>query len=251
MISSGSNESWTLDAKGSGTITLNGTATGAVLTGTLLRNTAVDSLTAHAGGGQGSALVLTKQVNRVTTVATSGDSVLLPASAAGLFVTCINSGANPMQVYGAGSDTINGVASGTGVSQMPGSSVVYNCVAAGAWFTEGLGVGYSNTLPTVSYVDGVTAHAGGGRGSAVAISTILTRVTTVGTAADSVVLPVAAPGLELTLINAAASNAMQVFANGSDTIDGTAGSTGYSQAAGKTVTYFSTAAAAWHKMISA
>ena len=37
-----------------------------------------DSITAFAGGGQGSAVVLTSAVNRVTTVATIADSVKLP-----------------------------------------------------------------------------------------------------------------------------------------------------------------------------
>ena len=91
----------------------------------------------------------------------------------------------------------------------------------------------------------------GGRASAVPVTTMITRVTTVASAADSVMLPPAAPGLDLTLINAAAANAMQVFGNGSDTIDGTAGSTGVSQAAGKTVQYISTVAGAWHRLISA
>ena len=210
-----------------------------------------NGLTAHAGGGQGSALALTALVNRITTVATAGDSVLLPAAAAGLEITVINSGANALQVFGAGTDTINGVATATGVSQMVNSAVTYFCTVAGLWQAIGLGMGYAGNFPTSSYTEGVTAHAGGGRASAVAIVTEMTRVTTVGTAADSVVLPAAVPGMQLTVINAAASNAVQVFANGSDTIDGTAGATGYSQAAGKTVTYFSTAAAAWHKMISA
>ena len=45
--------------------------------------TTADTLTAFAGGGQASALALTAQINRVTTVATAGDSVKLPAATAG------------------------------------------------------------------------------------------------------------------------------------------------------------------------
>ena len=40
---------------------------------------------------------------------------------AGLTVLVINHGANPMQVFGSGTDTINDVAAATGVSQMQGS----------------------------------------------------------------------------------------------------------------------------------
>ena len=133
---------------------------------------------------------------------------------------------------------------------MPSSATLYMCATAGAWFTNGTGEGFSGSLMTVSYTEGVTAHAGGGRAAAVPIIGMITRVTTVATAADSVVLPTAVPGLDLTIINAGA-NAMQVFGNGSDTIDGTAGATGVSQAAGKTVQYLSTASGAWHRLISA
>jgi hypothetical protein len=92
-----------------------------------------NAVTAFAGGGQGSATPLTKLINRVSTVATQGDSVRLPASAAGLAITIINAGAQAMQVFGAGTDTINGVATATGVSQGINTTAVYECTAAGNW----------------------------------------------------------------------------------------------------------------------
>ncbi len=217
----------------------------------LLQESALDAITAAAGGGQTNATPLTNEVNRITVATTAGDSVQLPVAQPGLSIAVINGAANPIQVYGNGADSINGVAAASGVSQMPASATLYMCASAGAWFTNGTGEGFSGSLMTVSYTDGVTAHAGGGRASAVPITTMITRVTIVASAADSVVLPPAAPGLDLTIINAAATNAMQVFAGGSDTIDGTAGATGVSQAAGKTVQYISTAAGAWHRLISA
>lgn len=101
----------------------------------LINQFAEDSITAKAGGGKTNARVLTAQVNRITVCATAADSVLLPPSAAGLSVTVINSGAASAQVFGAGIDTINGVATGTGVSQAAGVTVTYICLTAGAWFT--------------------------------------------------------------------------------------------------------------------
>lgn len=44
-----------------------------------------------------------------------------------------NAGANAMQVFGSGSDTINGAASGTGVSQPAGKVASYICTASGKW----------------------------------------------------------------------------------------------------------------------
>jgi hypothetical protein len=95
-------------------------------------------LTAHAGGGQSSALLLTAQYNRVDTVATAADSVKLPApSYVGQEVEVMNNAAtNSMQVFGSGTDTINGVATGTGVAQAAGKFAMYKASSVGtaaAW----------------------------------------------------------------------------------------------------------------------
>lgn len=97
---------------------------------------------------------------------------------------------------------------------------------------------------------GVTAHAGGGRASAYAITKDVTEIATVGTAADSVVLPAALAGMQMIIINDGA-NAAQVFANGTDTIDGTAGATGVSQAAAAKVMYVAYASGLWVSFTSA
>lgn len=104
--------------------------------GNYLINTVVSGLTAHASGGQSSATALTADQNNVTTVATAGDSVKLPASVAGMEITVTNSGANSMQVFGTSPDTINGIATGTGVAQAAGSTVTYRCDVAGNWLAN-------------------------------------------------------------------------------------------------------------------
>lgn len=219
--------------------------------GEFLYEPASDSLTAHAGGGQANALALTSEMSRISTVATAGDSVRLPASAAGLTIILENAGANPMQVYGAGTDTINGVATGTGVSQMQGSVVIYTCYSAGAWFANGLGTGYSGSFETMSSVDGLTAHAGGGQGSATPLTAMLNRVTTVGTAADSVILPASANGLQIVVINAAAANAMNVFPASGESINALSANTALSIAANKTATFYCVTAGQWHSLLTA
>jgi hypothetical protein len=109
---------------------------GVSIVNNLIEQTASNALTAHSGGGQTSALALTSAINNITTVAAAGDSVRLPASAPGLEITATNSGANSMQVYGAGTDTINGIATGTGVAQLPGQTVVYSAAVAGNWLAN-------------------------------------------------------------------------------------------------------------------
>ena len=96
----------------------------------------MDNLTAHAGGGQANATALAGLMNRVTTVATAADSVALPASASGLGITVTNASATSMQVFGQSPDTINGVATGTGVSLAAGKTATYYCYTAGAWHQQ-------------------------------------------------------------------------------------------------------------------
>lgn len=91
-------------------------------------------LVAHAGGGQASALKLSARQNHIGTVATSGDSLALMPAVAGLMQTIIHRGSASAQVYGQGSDTINGAAAGTGVAQAANTVVTYYCPINGQWF---------------------------------------------------------------------------------------------------------------------
>lgn len=86
-----------------------------------------NNIVAHAGGGKASAVAITGAKARITTCATGADSVILPPGYPGLEITIMNSGAAAAQVFGAGLDTINGIATGTGVSQTNGLSAVYTC----------------------------------------------------------------------------------------------------------------------------
>lgn len=206
---------------------------------------AQNSVTAFSGGGQTSATQLTGQTCRVTTVAAIGDSVKLPVSVAGLEVLVINSGANAMQVFGAGTDTIDGLATATGVSQMVNSLVIYTCAAAGAWFSEGLATGYGGPgLQTVAFVNSITAFSGGGQSSAVALTGQYNRVSVAAASGDSVRLPTSAAGLQVTIDNQGA-NPIQVFGASTDTINGVATATGVSQPVKSIVTYYCTVAGNW------
>ena len=93
---------------------------------------------------------------------------------------------------------------------------------------------------------GITALAGGGRSSSTPVLVLGSNVvTTVATAADSVVLPSAVAGSVVYLLNADSADAVQVFANASDTINGTAGATGVSFAAAKRVLFIAVDNGVW------
>lgn len=207
-----------------------------------------DNITAKAGGAQLGATLLFTEINRITTVASVGDSVMLPGSQAGFTLMVINSGANAMTVFGNNlnglSDTIDGVANATGVTQMPGSMVFYTCSTIGSWFTEGLATGYSGSFQTLSYTPTITAYASGGQTSAVQLTSMVNRVSTATAQGASVKLPVSAPGMEIVVINKGAFP-IQVFGSGTDTINGIATATGIAQGINTTATYICNVAGNW------
>lgn len=124
--------------------------------------TTEDSITAHAGGGQGSAFALsaTAQYHRVATVGSSGDSVVLPTAVAGA-IHCIrndSSSGNDIQIFGTTPDTINGVATATGVNMSKNVGACFISHSANTWaslvpFTQATGtgmVGVRQTSPTLT-----------------------------------------------------------------------------------------------------
>lgn len=125
----------------SGTSALAAVTATSVTTSTYAAQSVGNALTA-AGTTRADALQLAKQINNVTTAA-AGTGVILPASASagiGAIIVVFNAGANAMQVYGAGSDTIDGVAGSTGVPLTNAKRCMYILVAANTWVSAQLGV---------------------------------------------------------------------------------------------------------------
>jgi len=180
-----------------------------------LFESAGDNITAFPGGGQTNATPLVVELNRITTVATNGDSVKLPNSAPGLTIFIVNHTNNSVQVFGSGTDQIDDVAATTGVSQMPNSTVLYFCATAGNWYTEGLAGGFARgyalqtfSAATIAGSTTLTQAAG------TLVTTMLANVT--GGAATAITLPVSAQGMEITVHNISAFT-LSVFPNAGGT----------------------------------
>lgn len=94
---------------------------------------AVNGITAFSSGGQGSATQLTATVNTVATASAVNASVKLQRCVPGREQTVANLSANAIQVFGTNPDTINGVATGTGVSQATAKLATYICTGSGNW----------------------------------------------------------------------------------------------------------------------
>jgi hypothetical protein len=137
-------------------------------------------------------------------------------------------------------------------------------VAGGVWastqtpqqFLPGLrlidGTQLNNALanPLYSTLDNVvasTTHSQTG-GTQISSTSTLVRVTTVANSGDAITLPAAYPGDEFKVTNQGA-NPMQVYATGSDNIDGTAGATGVSITNGKAVLFFCVSQGQWNRLV--
>jgi len=143
VTSSGTNENLTIDAKGSGTITLNGTATGAVSTtrafssaNQTLTTTSANSL---AVGRQG----ITNPVLNVdasTASVVTGLNVKGAAAAGGMALSVTSSGASEnltIDAKGNGTVTINGTATGAITLNTTTSAPTYNATTIASGFQFG------------------------------------------------------------------------------------------------------------------
>jgi hypothetical protein len=217
------------------------------LTG-LLTESAAAAITAGTTRTQAGATVVTKEVNRVDTStapaagSTLGDGVALMAAAAGLDITIINNTANPIQVYGNGSDMINGVAGATGVPIPPGDVAQFECALAGAWFFEA-GVGSVGGFPVELAADNISA-AGSTQAGATVLTAVYNRVT-VATANQGVRLPISAGGMDIFVENHT-GQPIVVYGGGTDMIDDVATATGASQMDSSVVIYTSYSAGKWY-----
>ena len=115
--------------------------------------------------------------------------------------------------------------------------------AEAAFGTPGPGTGTAK--------NGITAAAGGGQANAVLLTDTFNRVTTVATAADSVKLPPAKPGMCMLVANAAAANSMNVFPSTGDSINALAANTALAMAANARAEFFCAAEGVWSAIVSA
>lgn len=118
-----------------------------IIPGTIPAPAAQLGLTAQADGTKANATALNYGLNTITTVAGAADSVLLPYAYPGAFVVVVNKVATAIQVFGKGTDTIDGVATATGIDQAASARALYfgesgsgDGTAAGNWNSLGAAV---------------------------------------------------------------------------------------------------------------
>jgi hypothetical protein len=230
-----------------GTFTLN----------TLLYELALGGITAGTTRTQAGATALTNEISQVDTStapaagSTLGDGVRLDQIAtAGLDATVINNTLNPIQVYGNGTDTINGIAGSTGIPIPPGDVAHFECGVTGSWRTEA-GVGSAGALPVEISVTGITAGTTRTQAGATALPAVYNRVDTStapangSTLGDGVLLKAAAAGLDQVVVNNTV-NIISVWPAGSDQINGLGASNSIPIPPGDVAVFVAAGTTAWH-----
>jgi hypothetical protein len=124
-------------------------------------------------------------------------------------------------------------------STVNGASDVITCFM---WPTPSAGGAVEGAIS-----DGITPLSGGTlTGSTPVLVNGWNRATGAAATGDSLVLPAAVAGMEIVLINdCTVAATLQIFAHGSDTIDGTPGATGVANAIAKRTTFYCLTAPRW------
>jgi fibronectin-binding autotransporter adhesin len=174
-----------------------------------------------------------------------GSSVV--KGAPGLTATVINIGANPVNLYPNSGDgsvaTINGQTAGLPVVIGVNTVTPFQFTPGLGWFADGLGSGQSGSIQTLTSQGAITG-GGTSQSTATAVTQALANITTSSASPAGVTLPPAKAGMQIAVANNS-GNTITVYGNGSDTIGGTAGSTGVSQATATLTLYICFANGAW------
>lgn len=113
---------------------------GALINGITSQLYSAQSLTATTTQSQAGAIAnaTIDAASVLLTVANDNDAVALPLGYVGLEILIANPTGRSVQVYGSGTDTINDVATATGVAQAASKTAIYKCVAVvsgvGKWY---------------------------------------------------------------------------------------------------------------------
>lgn len=112
--------------------------------------TGTNSIAALAGGGQTGATALSPGYNRVTTVATIGDSVALPAAVVGQTCVVLNASLIGLDVFPFLGEIIDPLAANTAIRLAQQTNLTFFCAVKGTWNVEPF------QLPAAQFVTGTT-----------------------------------------------------------------------------------------------
>ena len=100
-------------------------------------------LTANSGGVQSGATLCANSANVFTTVGGSGYSGILPKAIRGRELVVINAGANPLALFPAVGDAIDGLGANAALTVPVGGNYTFFCTGSGQWYSDANPVGSS------------------------------------------------------------------------------------------------------------
>ncbi len=117
-----------------GTTTLSTASFNGVATfGAIPVHKATTGITAHAGGGQASAVALVSELCVIATCASGGDSVVLPTPTTGNHITVINNGAASCDVFPLGTNAIDALGASNQYALANGVTREFWAVSSTLW----------------------------------------------------------------------------------------------------------------------
>jgi hypothetical protein len=119
-----------------------------------------DQIVATPGGGQTAAFQLEGTFNRITIVGSAGDSVALSSAQTGSFQLIINAGAQTLDIYPNGTDTLDNNGPGVAETLAAGSWIWFYCLAQGQWRSTVPGSGGVGITAPVIFPGRVVTAAG-------------------------------------------------------------------------------------------
>lgn len=124
-------------------------------------------ITAHAGGGQGSATALTEMYSQIDTCASDGDSVKLLTAEAGFRQIVFNNTSNNVSIFPQSGEYINGTLNAE-IQIAAGQTTIFECVSTGKWIATNLVVttsaltGNGTAANPLDYNGAITPTVSGG-----------------------------------------------------------------------------------------
>jgi len=117
-----------------GTVAATGNITGAnIVTGGFHIRSVNTGISAN-GSTQGTATVLTREIN-IVAVAAAGEGVVLPAAVAGMVVYVTNNSTNNLLVYPASGGAINSLGTNAAFTQVPKATIIFIAPTTTQWYT--------------------------------------------------------------------------------------------------------------------
>lgn len=194
--------------------------------------------TAYAGGGQANATTVANKWTIISTCATDGDSMKMPAALANSHYMIVNLGANCVNLYPASGENFSGLGANVPIKIPVKTYMELLCTTTGVWY-------YRPIISVYTGEDSITAYAGGGQANATQLTVEFNNVKVVATNGDSVKLKYASKDLRMIVVNSDSAQSLNIFPKTGQNIAPLAVNLAVSCPAGQSMEFFCFTEGTW------